>query len=69
MKKLLLLFAVGVMSFTFHSCRETSEERTDDAIEMGDDIDSRETRLETEENLEEHTESRIEEAEETDDLN
>jgi len=67
MKKILIIFAVSVLSFNFYSCRETSEDRSDDPVEMGDDIDSRETRIETKENLEEHAESRIEEAEDRSD--
>jgi len=70
MKKLLIVFAVFFMSVGFYSCRETAEDRTDDRIEMGDDINSRETRIETRDELEEHAESRIEQAEQrTDTIN
>jgi len=67
MKNLFLVFAVVFMSLSFYSCRETTEDRADDRVEMGDDINSNDTRLETRDELEEHAESRIEEAEQRED--
>lgn len=67
MKNLFLTFAMAFFILGLQSCRETSEERVDDTVEMGDDINSKETRLETEDELIEHADSRLEEAEERED--
>lgn len=67
MKNLFLTFAMTFLILGLQSCRETSEERVDDTVEMGDDINSKETRLETEDELIEHADSRLEEAEERED--
>ena len=41
MKKLFLLFAVAMMSLSIYSCRETTEEKTEDAVEsMGEDVEN-----------------------------
>ena len=41
MKKLFLLFAVATMSLSIYSCRETTEEKTEDAVEaMGEDVEN-----------------------------
>jgi len=41
MKKLFLLFAVATMSLSIYSCRETTEEKTEDAMESaGEDIEN-----------------------------
>jgi predicted small secreted protein len=41
MKKLFLLFAVATMSLSIYSCRETTEENTEDAMESaGDNIEN-----------------------------
>lgn len=61
MKKLFLLFAVATMSLSIYSCRETTEEKTEDAVEeMGNDIE------ESAENVGNEME---EEVEGTDDMN
>jgi predicted small secreted protein len=41
MKKLFLLFAVATMSLSIYSCRETTEEKSEDAMESaGEDIEN-----------------------------
>lgn len=41
MKKLFVLFAVATMSLSIYSCRETTEEKTEDAVEaMGEDVEN-----------------------------
>ena len=41
MKKLFLLFAVATLSLSIYSCRETTEEKTEDAMESaGEDIEN-----------------------------
>ena len=56
MKKLFLLFAFASMSLSIYSCRETTEEKTEDAMESaGEDVENAadEAAYETEEAAEE----------------
>ena len=72
MKKLFLLFAVATMSLSIYSCRETTEEKTEDAVEeMGNDIEeSAEEAGQEVENAAENAETEMEEeVEGTDDMN
>lgn len=40
MKKVFLLFAVATMSLSIYSCRETTQDKTEDAMESaGEDIE------------------------------
>ncbi|MBK5192701.1 MAG: hypothetical protein JJE07_05715 [Flavobacteriaceae bacterium] len=55
MKKLSLLLLAAVFTLSFYSCRETTEEKTEDAVEeIGNDIE--EATEESVESVEEATE-------------
>ena len=79
MTKLVLLFAVATMSLSIYSCRETTEEKTEDAVEsMGEDMenaadeagDEMEEAGQDVENAAENAENEMEEeVEGTDDMN
>ncbi|CAN5145351.1 hypothetical protein BH23BAC2_BH23BAC2_20720 [soil metagenome] len=65
MKKLSLILLASVFTLSIYSCRETTEERTEDTLEeVGNDIET------TTEDAYDNTETEInEEIEGTDDLN
>lgn len=68
MKKLFLLFAVATMSLSIYSCRETTEEKTEDAVEsMGEDVEN--AGEEVENAAENAGDEMEEEVEGTDDMN
>ncbi|HKJ48440.1 MAG TPA: hypothetical protein VJ973_05090 [Christiangramia sp.] len=79
MKKLFLLFAVATMSLSIYSCRETTEEKSEEAVEsMGEDMenaadeagDELEEAGQDVENAAENAENEMEEeVEGTDDMN
>ncbi len=72
MKKLFLLFAVATMSLSIYSCRETTEEKTEDAVEsMGNDVENaaEEAGDEVENAVENAGNEMEEEVEGTDDMN
>lgn len=68
MKKLSLLLLAAVFSLSIYSCRETTEEKTEDAVEeIGNDIE--EATEESVEAVEEAGEDVEEAVEGTDDVN
>ena len=72
MKKVFLLFAVATMTLSLYSCRETTEEKTEDAVEeIGNDIEesAEEAGAEIESAAEGAETEMEEEIEGTDDMN
>jgi len=70
MKKLFLSFMIAVFTLTAYSCRETTQEKTEDALEaIGDDIEdgTRRAAEEIEEGAENLEREIDEEIHETDD--
>jgi len=68
MKKLSLLLLATVFTLSIYSCRETTEEKTEDAVEeIGNDME--EATEESVEAVEEATEESVEAVEGTDDVN